>query len=151
MNPIKLKNYNINDTIAAIATFPAASALGVIKLSGKCALSIASEVFLPKNKKDIKKAKTYTLHYGWIIESQKSKAQSPKILKSEKIIDEVLVSIMRAPHSYTKEDVVEISSHGGAVVLNKILEAVLSRGARLAQPGEFTYRALVYGRIDLLQ
>jgi tRNA modification GTPase len=142
MNLIKLKDYNMNDTIAAIATFPATSALGVIKISGRKALSVASEIFLPKNKKNIKKAKTYTLHYGWIVD----KSTDPP-----KMVDEVLVSVMRAPASYTKEDVIEISSHGGAVVLNKLLNIVLGKGARLAQPGEFTYRALINGRIDLLQ
>ncbi|MDD5194817.1 MAG: tRNA uridine-5-carboxymethylaminomethyl(34) synthesis GTPase MnmE [Candidatus Omnitrophica bacterium] len=151
MNLIKLKDYNTNDTIAAIATFPAPSALGVIKISGKNSLPIISKIFLPKNKKNIKKAKTYTIHYGWIIGRPQTKDHRPKTKKAGKIIDEVLVSVMRAPGSYTKEDVVEISSHGGAIVLNKILEVILKTGARLALPGEFSYRALTNGRIDLLQ
>ncbi len=139
-----LNNYNLKDTIAAIATFPSTSALGVIKISGSKALSIVAKIFLPKNKKNIKEEKTYTLHYGWIVD-RFSKEKAPRI------IDEVLVSIMRGPYSYTREDVVEISSHGGIVVLNKILSLVLKGGGRLAQPGEFSYRAFIKGRIDLIQ
>ncbi len=138
----RLKDYNTKDTIAAIATYPAKSALGVIKISGRKSLSIISKIFVPKRKKRMEKVGTYTLHYGWIVEKDKKK----KI-----IVDEVLVSIMRAPYTYTREDVVEISSHGGILVLNKILQLILDKGARLAQPGEFTYRALVNGRIDLFQ
>ncbi len=142
---MKLSNYNLSDTIAAIATFPAPAALGVVKISGRKALPIVSKIFLPRGKKNIKKVPTYTLHYGWIIDSAFRKK------RKNQIIDEVLVSIMRKPYSYTREDVVEISSHGGAVVLNKILSLVLKEGARLAQPGEFSYRAFVNGRIDLSQ
>ncbi|MBU1121723.1 MAG: tRNA uridine-5-carboxymethylaminomethyl(34) synthesis GTPase MnmE [Candidatus Omnitrophota bacterium] len=159
MNNFKLKDYNLADTIAAPATYPGRSALGVIKISGKQAINIVSRVFLPRRKKNIKKVKSHTLHYGWIIESPLSIVHSPqKKQKSQEknqklptIIDEVLISVMRGPASYTREDVVEISSHGGAVVINKILELVLGEGGRLALPGEFTYRALVKGRIDLLQ
>jgi len=142
---VKLKDYNTKDTIAAIATFTSKSALGVIKISGKNALNIIHKIFTPRRRKDIRKAKTYTLHYGWIAEKSKSKN------KKSKIIDEVLVSIMRKPSSYTCEDVVEVSCHGGTVALNKILEVILKQGARLARPGEFTYRAFLNGRIDLLQ
>ncbi len=148
MPEFNLKDYKISDTIVAIATAPSKAALGVIKISGQKSLNIINKIFIPKNKKDIKKAKTFTLHYGWIGDSPKSKVQSPR---SNKTIDEVLVSIMRAPQSYTTEDVVEISSHGGVVVLNQILELILKKGARLAQPGEFSYRALIKGRIDLVQ
>ncbi|UCG35847.1 MAG: tRNA uridine-5-carboxymethylaminomethyl(34) synthesis GTPase MnmE [Candidatus Omnitrophota bacterium] len=144
MQKLRIKNYNTKDTIAAIATYPASSALGVIKISGKKALPIISEIFISQKKKDIKKAKTHTLHYGWI----KNGSQSSN---GTGVLDEVLVSIMRSPSSYTKEDVVEISSHGGTLVLNKILERVLGQGARLALPGEFSYRAVRGGRIDLLQ
>ncbi|RKY33677.1 MAG: tRNA uridine-5-carboxymethylaminomethyl(34) synthesis GTPase MnmE [Candidatus Omnitrophota bacterium] len=142
-----LKEYNLNDTIAAVATYPAKSALGVIKISGKKALEIVSKIFIPKGKKDIKKVATYTLHYGWVIEKRLRSGES----KREKVLDEVLVSVMRAPYSYTREDVVEISSHGGILVLNRILELVLKKGARLANPGEFSYRAFINGRIDLVQ
>ncbi|MCF7874309.1 MAG: tRNA uridine-5-carboxymethylaminomethyl(34) synthesis GTPase MnmE [Candidatus Omnitrophica bacterium] len=148
MSEFNLKDYKISDTITAIATAPSKAALGVVKISGKKSLSILDKIFVPKNKKDIKKVKNFTLHYGWIINSPKSKVQS---LKSERIVDEVLVSIMKAPHSYTTEDVVEVSSHGGVLVLNQIVELILKKGARLAKPGEFSYRALINGRIDLLQ
>ncbi|MFA5008097.1 MAG: tRNA uridine-5-carboxymethylaminomethyl(34) synthesis GTPase MnmE [Candidatus Omnitrophota bacterium] len=159
MSLIKLKSYNTNDTIAAIATFPSKSALGVIKISGKKAIGIVHEIFIPRRKKDIRKAKTYTLHYGWITaHGAKRRAHSVKNNTSFAhrpspigIIDEVLISVMRKPYSYTCEDVVEISSHGGTAALSKILELVLKEGARLAKPGEFTYRAFLNGRIDLLQ
>ncbi|MDD4954736.1 MAG: tRNA uridine-5-carboxymethylaminomethyl(34) synthesis GTPase MnmE [Candidatus Omnitrophica bacterium] len=148
MSLVKLKYYNTDDTIAAIATFTSKSALGVIKISGKNAISIIHKIFIPRRSKDIRKAKTYTLHYGWIVD----RAQGTGFrVQEKKIIDEVLVSVMREPFSYTCEDVVEISCHGGAIVLGKILEAILKEGARLAQPGEFTYRAFLNGRIDLLQ
>ncbi|MFA5271045.1 MAG: tRNA uridine-5-carboxymethylaminomethyl(34) synthesis GTPase MnmE [Candidatus Omnitrophota bacterium] len=148
MNLTKLKNYNTRDTISAIATFPSKSALGVIKISGKSAINIISKIFLPAKKKDIKKAKTYTMHYGWIVERN----QKPEYRNQNgKIVDEVLVSIMRGPHSYTCEDVVEISSHGGMTSLNKILEIILKNNSRQALPGEFTYRAFLGGRLDLLQ
>jgi tRNA modification GTPase len=148
----RLKDYNLDDTIAAIATFPSKSALGIIKISGKHAIDVISKIFLPRKKKNLKKVKTYTLHYGWIINSYQSSVISSQPKKrTTNIVDEVLISVMRNPYSYTREDVVEISSHGGTFVLNKILELVLKEGARLALPGEFTYRALVKGRIDLLQ
>jgi len=141
MGEFKLKDYKLADTIAAIATFPAKSALGVIRISGPKAFSIIEKVFKPAKKKDIKKAKSHTLHYGWIVENS----------KSESIVDEVLISLMRQPGSYTREDVIEISTHGGVVVANKVLELLIDQGARLAQRGEFTYRALINGRINLLQ
>ncbi len=147
MTEFKLKDYKLGDTIAAIATFPSKSALGIIKISGEKSLPIISKIFKPARAKDIKKVKTFTLHYGWIVDKSKTKNKA----STEEIIDEVLVSVMRAPATYTKEDVVEISSHGGTIVLNRILEILLSQGIRLALPGEFTYRALVRGRIDLLQ
>ncbi|MDP2924633.1 MAG: tRNA uridine-5-carboxymethylaminomethyl(34) synthesis GTPase MnmE [Candidatus Omnitrophota bacterium] len=173
MKVFKLNDYNSADTIAALATFPSTSALGIIKISGKKALDIVSRIFLPRRKKNLKKVKTYTLHYGWIVDKAHSarriahsgKHQTSHVPStfgetsplcggrptSHIIIDEVLVSVMRAPNSYTKEDVVEISCHGGILVLNRILEIILKQGARLALPGEFTYRAFLNGRIDLLQ
>lgn len=142
---MSLEGYNLTDTIAAIATFPSSSALGVIKISGKKAIDIVFRMFVPKKRKNIKRAKSYTLHYGWIVEKTKIKNQKSKI------IDEVLVSIMKAPRSYTREDVVEVSSHGGILVLNKILGLVLQDGARMARPGEFSYRAFINGRLDVIQ
>ena len=141
-----IRDYNTQDTIAAIATFPCRSALGVIKISGPKAMAIISRIFFPKRKKNIKYAPTYSLHYGWV-----GKRGKPQSREKTEMIDEVLVSIMRAPHSYTREDVVEISSHGGTVILDNILELIWDEGGRLACPGEFTYRAFVNGRIDLLQ
>lgn len=138
-------SYKIGDTIAAIATFPSPSALGVIKISGPAALSIVDKLFVPVRKKNIKNAPSFTIHYGWIVRYSKQHASQ------RSRIDEVLVSIMRAPRSYTREDVVEISCHGGVVVLNEILAEIKNAGARLAEPGEFSYRAFINGRIDLIQ
>jgi len=157
IDKLKIKGYNLNDTIAAIATFPSRSALGIIKLSGKQSLAIIKKIFKPARNKNISKVQTHTLHYGWIVDKQiriKDKGKRKKEKRErgkEKVVDEVLVSVMRRPHSYTREDVVEISSHGGAVVLSSILELLLETGARLSLPGEFTYRAFLNGRIDLLQ
>jgi tRNA modification GTPase len=157
-----LKDYQRKDTIAAIATFPGACALGVIKVSGALAIAITAKIFKPFKKKDIRRVKTFTIHYGWIVERVKDKEKRVKpqyAIRNTRygknsdsiVIDEVLVSIMRKPASYTTEDVVEISCHGGVVVLNKILQLLIAGGARLALPGEFTYRALLGGRIDALQ
>ena len=114
------------------ATYPAGAAIGVIKISGAKALDIAAKVFLSKNKKNLKKVANYTLHYGWIKDK-------------DKVVDEVLIGIMRAPNSYTRENVVEIYSHSGSFVLDRIINLVLSQGARLADPGEFTKRAYLSG------
>lgn len=123
-----------HDTIAAIATPLAAGAISIIRLSGEDAILIANSIF----SKDLSQAKNYTLNYGFILEEDQP-------------IDEVLVSVFRAPHSYTMEDCVEINCHGGPLVTRKVLELVLSHGARLANPGEFTQRAFLNGRIDLSQ
>lgn len=152
-NMFKIKNYNTSDTIVAIATFPAKSALGVIRISGKQTLAIVSKIFKPTQKKNLKTVPNFTIHYGYIVD-QKAEVRKQRTEKNKeecKIIDEVLVSVMRKPNSYTKEDIIEISSHGGVLVLDKILKLILKCGARLALPGEFTYRAVVNGRIDLLQ
>lgn len=140
---VRLKDYYNNDTIAAIATYPAKSALGVIKVSGPKAVDYVSRIFLPKKNKKLKEQKTYTLHYGWIVDRRRGR----KI----KFIDEVLVSIMKAPNSYTCEDVVEISSHGGQLVLNYIMDLLVREGIRVAYPGEFSWRAFINGRIDLVE
>ncbi|MCM8796852.1 MAG: tRNA uridine-5-carboxymethylaminomethyl(34) synthesis GTPase MnmE [Candidatus Omnitrophica bacterium] len=136
-----MSKYNLNDTIAAIATSIGESGIGIVRISGKDALAIADRIFLVKDKQKPSSFKTYTVHYGWIVEPG---------IKTE-IIDEVILTIMRSPKSYTKEDVVEINCHGGIAVQNKVLELVLKEGARLAQPGEFTLRAFLNGRIDLVQ
>ena len=137
------------DTIAAIATAISESGVGIIRISGEDAFDIVDKIFLGKkdfekwnkDKKSsktcfIKNAKTYTLHYGYIVDG-------------ESVFDEVLVSVMRAPKSYTAENVVEINCHGGTFILRKVLELVIKSGARVAEPGEFTKRAFLNGRMDL--
>ena len=134
-----VNKYKLGDTIAALATYPAAAAINVIKISGPGALNAAYKIFKPKRKKDIRRQKTFTLHYGWITDTDK------------KPIDEVLLAIMRKPNSYTREDIVEISTHGGFLAAARIFERILSSGVRSALPGEFSWRAFVNGRIDLTQ
>lgn len=126
------------DTIAAISTALGEGAIGIVRLSGTQAVEIANTVF--KNK-DLTQVPSHTIHYGHIV--------NPK--NNDKVIDEVMVSILRAPKTFTREDVVEINCHGGMVVVNQVLQTVLQHGARLAQPGEFTKRAFLNGRIDLSQ
>lgn len=126
------------DTIAAIATAMTNSGIGIIRVSGSDAIDIVDKIFVSNKGKKLSMVKTHTIHYG-------------SIVYKGKIIDEVLVSVMKAPNSYTKEDVVEINCHGGTVVLNKVLELILISGARPAEPGEFTKRAFLNGRIDLSQ
>ncbi|MFO7727285.1 MAG: tRNA uridine-5-carboxymethylaminomethyl(34) synthesis GTPase MnmE [Desulfonatronovibrio sp.] len=126
---------HIQDTIAAIATPMGAGAIGIIRLSGPESLSLAYKLFYPKEKK----IKPYQLTHGWITGSQ------------GRILDEVLVSSMPGPHSYTGEDTVEINCHGNPAILEAVLEAVLSLGARPAEPGEFTKRAFLNGKMDLTQ
>ncbi|MBD5551278.1 MAG: tRNA uridine-5-carboxymethylaminomethyl(34) synthesis GTPase MnmE [Lachnospiraceae bacterium] len=142
----------MTDTIAAIATAFSESGIGIIRISGENAFNIADKIFLRKkdfeefciledksdfkNKGFIKNAKAYTMHYGYILDG-------------ETVLDEVLVSVMRAPKSYTAEDVVEINCHGGIFILQKIMELVIRNGARVAEPGEFTKRAFLNGRMDL--
>lgn len=138
----KIRAYNSSDTIAAIATFPAAAAISVIRISGNKAFDIADKVFKAKNTKKLKTAKTFTMHYGWIMDGSK---------KAIETVDEVLVAVMRGPNTYTGEDIVEISSHGGTFVTNKIQDVLLKNGARLANRGEFTYRAFINGKMDLIK
>lgn len=129
----------ITDTIAAISTGMIPSGIGKVRMSGDMAIDIADQIYRsPKGKKSLKNVKSHTIHYGYIYDGSQ-------------MIDEVLVLIMRAPNSYTTEDVVEIDCHGGVVVMKKILETVIKYGARPAEPGEFTKRAFLNGRIDLSQ
>jgi len=137
---------NLSDTICAISTSIGRSGIGIVRISGKDALTIADKIFVSKDGKKPSEFKTYTTHYGWILE-KKPETPNPK----PETVDEVILTIMRAPKSYTKEDIVEINCHGGIVPLRKTLELVLSEGARLAEPGEFTKRAFLNGRIDLSQ
>ena len=125
----------MNDTIAAISTALGVGAISIIRVSGPDSISIVNKLFKGK---DLTKVNTHTIHYGHIIDN-------------DQIIDEVLVSIMKAPKTFTTEDVVEINSHGGISTTNKVLELLLTSGARLAEPGEFTKRAFLNGRIDLIE
>jgi tRNA modification GTPase len=125
----------IKDTIAAISTALGQSAINIVRMSGDEAISIANSVFKGK---DLNKAKSHTVHYGHIIDE-------------ETILDEVLISLFRAPKTFTTEDIIEINCHGGTYVARKILSLLLSKGARIANKGEFTERAFLNGRIDLTQ
>lgn len=128
------------DTIAAISTPLGEGGIGIIRISGKDAISIANKIFRSPKGVNLQDVKTHTIHYGFIVDP----------VTQEKV-DEVLVTVMRAPHTYTREDVVEINCHGGYITLKRILDIVLAQGARLAEPGEFTKRAFLRGRIDLSQ
>ena len=130
------------DTIAAIATAMTNSGIGIIRISGEDAFTVIDRIYQSKNgRKKLSEEKSYTVHYGYIVDDT----------KENKIIDEVMVLIMRAPNTYTREDTVEIDCHGGVLVMQKILDTVVCHGARPAEPGEFTKRAFLNGRIDLTQ
>lgn len=127
------------DTIAAIATAMSNAGIGVIRISGEDAFAVTDKIYRSKSKnKVLSQCKSHTIHYGYIYDG-------------EEMIDEVMVLLMRSPNSYTREDTVEIDCHGGVLVMKKILETVLKNGARPAEPGEFTKRAFLNGRIDLAQ
>lgn len=146
----KIKDiYDIDGDIAAISTAPGEGAIGIVRLSGKKALKIADRIFISKSGGKPSEFKTHTIHYGWIVDKNRSAKNTNR--KKEKIIDEVLLTVMKAPGTYTRQDMVEINCHGGVLSLKKILELLLKNGARLAEPGEFTRRAFLNGRIDLAQ
>lgn len=128
----------VTDTIAAIATGLSDSGIGIIRISGEDAFSVIRRVFVRKNGGEIDVQKSHRAHYGFICDG-------------EERIDEVLVLVMKGPHSYTAENTVEINCHGGVRVMQRILELVIRNGARPAEPGEFTKRAFLHGRIDLAQ
>lgn len=130
----------LDDTIAAISTPLGVGGIGIVRLSGKEAISIVEKIFSSPKNKSLKESESHRLIYGFI-----------KDPSTGTTIDEVLVTIMKAPHTYTKEDVVEINCHGGFLPLRNVLELILNYGARLAEPGEFTKRAFLNGRIDLSQ
>ena len=129
----------MNDTICALATAPG-GALGIIRISGPQALEILSRIF----SKDLSQAKPNTIHYGHIIDSD-------AVSQHQTIIDEVMVSVFRAPHSYTGDDSAEITCHGSPYILNKVLELLIKHGCRMAEPGEYTQRAYLNGKMDLSQ
>lgn len=128
------------DTICAISTAIGEGGIAIIRVSGDKALDIVSKIFKAKNGRDIKDMKTYTMRYGHIIN-----------IDNEELVDEVIISYMKGPRSFTAEDTVEINCHGGVTSTNKVLEMVIRAGGRLAEPGEFTKRAFLNGRIDLSQ
>ena len=125
----------MNDTIAAISTTMGVGAIAIIRVSGNTAIKIVNKIFKGC---DLTKVNSHTINYGHIVDNNN-------------IIDEVLVSIMKAPRTFTREDVVEINTHGGIAITNKVLELLLLNGCRLAEPGEFTKRAFLNGRIDLIE
>ncbi|WP_142413710.1 tRNA uridine-5-carboxymethylaminomethyl(34) synthesis GTPase MnmE [Hathewaya massiliensis] len=127
------------DTIVAVATSMGEGGISIIRVSGHRALDIVDKIFRGKNKKSLKDMKTYTMRYGYIVDSEGHD------------LDEVIISFMKGPRSFTAEDTIEINCHGGVVVTNSILSEVIKAGARLAEPGEFTKRAFLNGRIDLSQ
>ncbi|EKU93718.1 tRNA modification GTPase MnmE [Alloiococcus otitis] len=127
------------DTIAAISTPPGEGGIGIVRISGEEAIAIADRVYQMGSKK-ISDQDSHTIHYGRVVDP-----------KTDQVVDEVMVTLMKAPKTYTKEDVVEINSHGGILAVNKVLQLVLNNGARLAEPGEFTKRAFLNGRVDLSQ
>jgi tRNA modification GTPase len=133
-------HYSDEDIITAIGTPLGAAGIGIVRISGSGSIALADSIFSGKKKKRLSDAATHTLHYGVIHE-----------VDSEKVLDEVLVSVMRAPATYTTQDVVEINCHGGITATRSVLSAVMGAGARIAQPGEFTKRAFLGGRIDLTQ
>jgi tRNA modification GTPase len=128
------------DTIAAISTPMGEGAIAIVRLSGDEAIDIADKLFLGVKGKRLKSVATHTIHYGNILDP-----------KTNQIVEEVMVSVMHGPKTFTKENIVEINCHGGLVSVNKVLQLVLNNGARLAEPGEFTKRAFLNGRIDLSQ
>lgn len=129
---------NYEATIAAVSTAVSNAGIGIVRMSGPEAFGIADRVYKGKKEKRLSSQKSHTIHYGYIMDG-------------EFMIDEVLVMLMRGPHSYTGEDTVEINCHGGVYVVKRILELLISRGARPAEPGEFTKRAFLNGRLDLSQ
>lgn len=122
----------MNENICAISTSLGVGAISIVRCSGPEVISIANKIFKGKNLENVK---THTIHYGYIVDKND-------------IIDEVLVSVMRAPKTFTREDVVEINCHGGISTTNKVLELLIKAGCRLATPGEFTKKAFLNGRID---
>jgi tRNA modification GTPase len=130
----------IDDTITAISTPVGQGGIGIVRLSGKDAIKIADMIFRSPKKKKLRLSPSHRILYGHVVDPS-----------DKTVVDEVLVSIMRAPDTYTKENIVEINCHGGAMSLRAVLELTLSNGARLAEPGEFTKRAFLNGRIDLAQ
>ncbi len=168
---------SLEDTIVAIGTPMGQGGIGIVRLSGRNTLAICDQLFVSKNKKKPSQFKSFTVHYGWVVRWREELSQGawgrpasqvrssgwPPTQQSEdkkdptdaqknfEILDEALLTLMRAPKSYTTEDVAEISCHGGMVVLYALVQLIVDLGARLAEPGEFTKRAFLNGRLDLTQ
>ena len=143
-----MRKNSVEDTIVACATPIGEGGIGIVRMSGPKALKIADSVFTSKDAKKPSDYGMYSVHYGHIVdEGSRVKGQGSR----ESVIDEVLLTVMRAPKSYTKEDVVEINCHGGIQAVKKVIDLVSKCGARIAEPGEFTKRAFLNGRIDLTQ
>ena len=138
LSPSFLQEINMNDTIAAISTAVTEAGIGIVRISGPLSTEILCRIFRPKKEKDLRSLPSHTIHYGYIMDQ-------------DVMIDEVLVMYMKGPHTYTGEDTVEIDCHGGIYSVRRVLETVLSNGARIAEPGEFTKRAFLSGRLDLSQ
>nr|HPM43656.1 tRNA uridine-5-carboxymethylaminomethyl(34) synthesis GTPase MnmE [Candidatus Omnitrophota bacterium] len=136
-----MKN-SMEDTIAAISTPIGEGGIGIVRMSGPMSVRIAEKIFIPKLGKKLSSCKTHSISYGHIVDPDSQGAEP---------VDEVLVSVMRSPKTYTKEDIVEINCHGGIQATRKVLEVIISAGARTAEPGEFTKRAFLNGRLDLAQ
>lgn len=135
-----MKNIYLDDTIAAISTPMGNGGIGIVRISGENSIELADKIFKAADRKKLADKQTHTITYGKVVNP-----------KNDEVIDEVLVMLMRGPRTYTCEDVVEINCHGGMNVTNKVLEIILNNGARIAEPGEFTKRAFLNGRIDLSQ
>ncbi len=133
-------NLSDQDTICSISTPPGQGGIGIVRVSGSQALSLARKVFVDGSGRRLKSGRGYTIRYGKIIDPE-----------TRAVVDEVLLTVMRAPKTYTREDVVEINCHSGVVIVRRIMELMVSLGARPAEPGEFTKRAFLNGRIDLAQ
>ena len=137
--PVMKGQIIMETTIAAISTAMSASGIGIVRMSGPESMDVISRIYRSKNGgKNIKEVKSHTIHYGYIFDG-------------EEVVDEVLIMVMRAPRTYTGEDTVEIDCHGGVYAMKKVLETVLRNGAQIAEPGEFTKRAFLNGRLDLSQ
>ncbi|MGE5279135.1 MAG: tRNA uridine-5-carboxymethylaminomethyl(34) synthesis GTPase MnmE, partial [Deltaproteobacteria bacterium] len=138
-----------DDTIAAVATAAGQGAVGIVRVSGPEAVAIVDKVFCARSRRPLGAQPSFTVRLGWIVPDAVRARQTAG--RPAGAVDEVLVSVMRAPRSYTREDVVEVSAHGGLRAVAAILDLILAGGARLAEPGEFTRRAFLNGRLDLAQ
>ena len=150
-----MKRNSNRDTIVAVSTPVGEGGIGIVRMSGRSAVKIADRIFLSRDKKRPSRFRTHTIHYGHVINGKGTKSKGRKGTKNKNgkkgVIDEVLLTVMKAPKTYTKEDIVEINCHGGIVALKNVAGLIAKYGARVAEPGEFTKRAFINGRLDLAQ